>query len=63
MLKCMAVILDQVVIVGNVYMKPLNTSIYDDKVSKNYKLIIILSQDPLLCIISTNEDSTFLKFI
>jgi len=63
MLKCMMVILDQVVIVGNVYMKPLNSSIYDDKVSKNYTLIIILSQDPLLCIISTNKDSTFLKFI
>jgi hypothetical protein len=57
----MTVIRDQVVILGNVYMKPLNSSIYDDKVIK--KLIIILSQDSLLCITSTNKDSTFLKFI
>lgn len=63
MLKCMTVILDQIVIVGNVYMEPLNFSTYNDKFSKNYKLIIILSQDPLLCIISTNKDSTFLKLI
>lgn len=59
----MMVIVDQVVIVGNVYMEPLNSSTYDDKVSKNYKLIIILSQEPLLCIISTYKDSSFLKFI
>jgi len=31
----MTVVLDQVVIVGNTYMKPLNSSIYDDKVRKN----------------------------
>ena len=63
MLKRKVVILDQVVIVGNVYTKPLNSSVYDGEVSKNYKLIIILRRVSLLGIFSITRDSTFMKFI
>jgi hypothetical protein len=63
MLKHKVVILDQVVIAGNVYTRPLNSSVYDGEVNKNYKLIIILSHDPILYTFSTNTDSTFIKFI
>jgi len=34
-----------------------------DEASKNYKLIIVLYSDPLLCSISTSNDSNYVKFV